>query len=143
MFFSVNMSVSWVSNQVKIGDFGLSKMADASPEGIIELSTRGAGTSWPLDLVYGLVPPLLHVQMCCSISFLHSYVWVAFCLVGLAFALVWPLVGRSSAIQVFASRVPRDGQPHHQQQGTPLIFAASRSVSGVRRLHPGASVGRK
>ena len=94
MFFSVNMSVSWVSNQVKIGDFGLSKMADASPEGIIELSTRGAGTSWPLDLVYGLVPPPLHVQMCCSISFLHSYVWVAFCLVGLSFALVWPLVGR-------------------------------------------------
>merc|ERR1712187_7281 len=33
---------------VKIGDFGLSKIADRSPEGMIELSSRGAGTRWYL-----------------------------------------------------------------------------------------------
>merc|ERR1712113_738010 len=33
---------------VKIGDFGLSKIADHSPEGMIELSTKGAGTLWYL-----------------------------------------------------------------------------------------------
>eukprot|EP00913_Durusdinium_trenchii_P034254 g32057.t1 len=37
------------AGQVKIGDFGLSKMADTPhPEGVIDLSTRGAGTSWYL-----------------------------------------------------------------------------------------------
>ncbi|CAE7163296.1 TOUSLED, partial [Symbiodinium pilosum] len=41
-------NVFYHAGQVKIGDFGLSKMADTSPEGIIELSTRGAGTSWYL-----------------------------------------------------------------------------------------------
>jgi len=41
-------NVFFNAGQVKIGDFGLSKMADQSPEGIIDLSTRGAGTSWYL-----------------------------------------------------------------------------------------------
>mmetsp|Transcript_14305 Transcript_14305/g.33943 ORF Transcript_14305/g.33943 Transcript_14305/m.33943 type:complete len:578 (+) Transcript_14305:51-1784(+) len=42
-------NVFYHAGQVKIGDFGLSKMADTtSPEGIIDLSTRGAGTSWYL-----------------------------------------------------------------------------------------------
>ncbi|CAK9079042.1 Serine/threonine-protein kinase TOUSLED [Durusdinium trenchii] len=40
-------NVFYDAGQVKIGDFGLSKMAD-SPEGMIDLSTRGAGTSWYL-----------------------------------------------------------------------------------------------
>lgn len=35
------------AGQVKIGDFGLSKIAD-SPEGMIDLSSLGAGTSWYL-----------------------------------------------------------------------------------------------
>lgn len=35
------------AGQVKLGDFGLSKIAD-SPEGMIDLSSLGAGTSWYL-----------------------------------------------------------------------------------------------
>ncbi|CAJ1356843.1 unnamed protein product [Effrenium voratum] len=41
-------NVFYHAGQVKIGDFGLSKMADHSPEGVIDLSTMGAGTSWYL-----------------------------------------------------------------------------------------------
>ncbi|CAJ1389463.1 unnamed protein product [Effrenium voratum] len=54
-------NVFYHAGQVKIGDFGLSKMADASPEGIIELSTRGAGTSWYL-------PPECHETASPTIS---------------------------------------------------------------------------
>jgi len=42
-------NIFYNAGQVKIGDFGLSKtMADTHPEGVIDLSTRGAGTSWYL-----------------------------------------------------------------------------------------------
>lgn len=34
--------------QVKVGDFGLCKTADHSPEGMLDLTTKGVGTSWYL-----------------------------------------------------------------------------------------------
>ncbi|CAE7505940.1 TOUSLED [Symbiodinium natans] len=54
-------NVFYHAGQVKIGDFGLSKMADHGNEGIIELSTRGAGTSWYL-------PPECHETASPTIS---------------------------------------------------------------------------
>eukprot|EP00435_Cladocopium_sp_Y103_P068817 s148_g32.t1 len=43
-------NIFYHAGQVKIGDFGLSKTmaADMHPEAVIDLSTRGAGTSWYL-----------------------------------------------------------------------------------------------
>ncbi|CAE7505252.1 TOUSLED [Symbiodinium sp. CCMP2456] len=54
-------NVFYHAGQVKICDFGLSKMANHSTEGIIELSTRGAGTSWYL-------PPECHETASPTIS---------------------------------------------------------------------------
>ncbi|CAE7885245.1 Serine/threonine-protein kinase TOUSLED [Symbiodinium microadriaticum] len=54
-------NVFYHAGQVKICDFGLSKMANHSAEGIIELSTRGAGTSWYL-------PPECHETASPTIS---------------------------------------------------------------------------
>eukprot|EP00930_Biecheleria_cincta_P028701 TRINITY_DN20018_c0_g1_i1.p1 TRINITY_DN20018_c0_g1~~TRINITY_DN20018_c0_g1_i1.p1 ORF type:complete len:548 (-),score=121.28 TRINITY_DN20018_c0_g1_i1:171-1814(-) len=41
-------NIFYNKGQVKIGDFGLCKTADHSPEGMLDLTTKGVGTSWYL-----------------------------------------------------------------------------------------------